>query len=141
MSLSDILITPLAQIAAPGGPVLHAIKDTDPGFQYFGEAYFSIVNPKAIKAWKRHKRMVMNLIVPVGQIKIVFCSDDLKKFRVEKIGADRYARITVPPGVFFGFQSLSTENSLILNIASLSHQPTEVERLDISCIKFDWNIK
>lgn len=138
MSLEDISITPLARIATHGGDVLHAMKQSDAGYSGFGEAYFSWVAAGAVKAWKRHTRMTMNVVVPVGQVRFVFRLDGTEEFRVEEIGVDRYARLTVPPGIWFGFQGLAEPQSLVLNIASIPHDPHEVERLTLLEIKYDW---
>jgi dTDP-4-dehydrorhamnose 3,5-epimerase len=142
MSLADILITPLQRIEAAGGDVFHAMKQSDAGYAGFGEAYFSWVSSGAVKAWKRHTRMTMNLVVPVGRVRFVFrlpSADGTDEFRIEEIGVERYARITVPPGIWFGFQGLSTSPSLVLNIASIPHDRNEVERLALSDINYGWN--
>ncbi len=142
MTLASILLTPLPRIQTTGGDVLHAMKQSDAGYGGFGEAYFSWVSSGAVKAWKRHMRMTMNVVVPVGQVRFVFRSvneDGGDEFRVEEIGLDRYARITVPPGIWFGFQGLGTPQSLVLNIASIRHDPNEVERLALSEVKYAWN--
>ena len=70
--LADILVSPLQQIETVGGDVWHTMKQTDVGYAGFGEAYFSWVASGAIKAWKRHTQMTMNLVVPVGQVRFVF---------------------------------------------------------------------
>ena len=142
MTLADIVLTPLARIATTGGDVLHAMKQSDAGYGGFGEAYFSWVSVGAVKAWKRHMRMTMNVVVPVGQVRFVFRSVNVgggDEIRVEEIGIDRYARITVPPGIWFGFQGLGTPQSLVLKIASIPHDPNEVERLALSEVKYAWN--
>lgn len=139
MNLDDILITPLARIPTPGGDVLHAMKRDDTGYAGFGEAYFSWVAPGAIKAWKRHTRMTMNIVAPVGKVRFVFRLDGANEFRVEEIGVDRYARLTVPPGIWFGFQGLAETHSLVLNIANLPHDPNEAERLPLSNINYAWS--
>jgi len=139
MILDQILVTPLKRIPLPGGDVLHALKCTEESFNDFGEAYFSVIKFGAIKAWKRHLRMVLNLIVPAGQVRFVFCLDGTGEFRNEEIGADRYARITVPPGVWFGFKGLTSPESLVLNIANIPHDPSEVEHLDLGDIEYDWS--
>lgn len=139
ISLDDILITPLARIETVGGDVLHAMKQGDAGYAGFGEAYFSWVAVGAVKAWKRHTQMTMNVVVPVGQVRFVFCLDDTDEFRIEEIGVDRYARLTVPRGIWFGFQGLAEPESLVLNIADIPHDPNEVERLALSDIKYGWN--
>lgn len=142
MTLAAILLTPLSRIATPGGDVMHAMKQSDAGYAGFGEAYFSWVCAGAVKAWKRHMRMTMNVIVPVGQVRFVFRSVNAgggDEFRVEEIGVDRYAKITVPPGIWFGFQGLGASQSLVLNIASIPHDPNEVERLALSEVNYSWN--
>lgn len=142
MNFDDILVTPLRRIETAGGDVLHAMKHCDFGYAGFGEAYFSWVSARAVKAWKRHTRMTMNIVVPVGQVKFVFCilnADGAVDFRVEEIGIDRYARITVPAGIWFGFQGLSEPQSLVMNIASIIHEPSEVERLVLSYINYNWD--
>lgn len=138
MSLNDILITSLARIPTAGGDVLHAMKQSDAGYAGFGEAYFSWVATGAVKAWKRHTRMTMNIVVPVGQVRFVFRSGN-DEFRIEEIGVARYARLTVPPGIWFGFKGLAEPQSLVLNIASIPHDPNEAERLTLSDIKYDWS--
>ena len=142
MKLADILVTPLRRIENAGGDVLHGMKQSDVGYTGFGEAYFSWVSTGAIKAWKRHSQMTMNVVVPVGQVKFVFhcvTNDGVEEFRVEEIGEDRFVRITVPPGIWFGFQGLHTPQSLLLNIANIPHDPNEVERLALTDINYDWN--
>lgn len=139
MSLDNILVTPQSRISTSGGDVLHAMKQSDVGYAGFGEAYFSWVAAGGVKAWKRHTRMTMNVVVPVGQVRFVFRLDGTDELRIEDIGLDRYARITVPPGIWFGFKGLAEQQSLVLNIANIPHDPNEVERLELSDIKYGWN--
>ena len=139
VTLEHIIITPLKRLPVPGGDVLHALKCTDDGFNNFGEAYFSIIEFGEIKAWKRHERMTLNLVVPVGQVRFVFRLLGADEFRIEEIGADRYARITVPPGVWFGFKGLTSPESLVLNIANIPHDSNEVELLELGDIEYDWS--
>jgi dTDP-4-dehydrorhamnose 3,5-epimerase len=120
------------------------MKASDMGYAGFGEAYFSWINPGNIKAWKRHTRMVMNLVVPIGMVRFVFHLENeqpAKNFRVIDIGRDNYARITVPFGIWFGFQGLETPHNLVLNVSNIVHQPDEVERKSLNEIKFDWDLK
>ena len=137
-SVNDVVVTPLQRIKTMGGDVMHGVKSTDVGFQGFGEAYFSWISSGAVKAWKCHKLMTMNLIVPVGNVKFVFFSMDDCKFRVENIGIDHYSKLTVPPGIWFGFKGLSSKSSLVLNISSIVHDPTEVDRLNLTDIEYSW---
>ena len=51
----------------------------------------------------------------------------------------RYARLTVPPRYWFGFQGLEGKNSLLMNVTDLPHDPAEVLRKSIKEIKYDWS--
>lgn len=138
ISLNDIIITPLKRIAVPNGDVMHGMKMTDPGYAGFGEAYFSWIEADAVKAWKKHTSMTMNIVVPVGNIRLVFCVDPAQGFREERIGTANYARLTVPPGIWFGFQGIDAPQSLLLNVASILHDPGEVERCSVETIHYNW---
>ncbi|MDA8094303.1 MAG: dTDP-4-dehydrorhamnose 3,5-epimerase [Betaproteobacteria bacterium] len=137
VSVDDIVLTPLRRVPVAGGDVLHAIKRSDPGFSDFGEAYFSMIELGFVKAWKRHTRMTLNLVVPIGRVRFVFV-DDEHRFRELETGEDHYCRMTVPPGLWFGFQGLAAPLSLLLNVADIEHDPSEVERKDRDDIRFDW---
>jgi len=140
VSLEDILITPLKRIPTDGGDVMHALKESDTGFNGFGEVYFSWIDQNVIRAWKCHQRMTMNLIVPIGEVNFAFHVKNQKNnFRVESIGEKRYVRLTVPPGIWFGFQGISDGHSLLMNFADLEHNPDEVERTPISAFSYDWS--
>lgn len=140
--LDTILVTKLNQITTEGGNVLHAMKKSDNGYDGFGEAYFSWVSKGSIKAWKRHTNMTLNLVVPIGKVKFVFYSSKKSnpaEFRTEELGEDNYVRLTVPPGIWFGFQGLKSKNSLVMNIASIPHDDNEVERLSLDDINYNWS--
>lgn len=137
--LNEIKTTPLETIRREGGSVLHGIKKSDIGYDGFGEAYFSVIENNKIKAWKCHQQMTMNLVVPYGQVKFVFCDKNSNpRFKVIEIGQNNYQRITVPPNIWFGFQGRYPPYSLILNLANVEHDPTEVKRLLIDEIYFKW---
>ena len=144
LSIAGVLITPLKRIATAGGDVLHGMKATDPGFAGFGEAYFSLVQPGAVKAWKRHRRMTLNLIVPAGSVRFVIFDDragspTLGQFAQIVLSPERYGRLTVPPMLWMGFQGVSSDTAMLLNVASIGHDPTEVDRQPADALSFKWS--
>ena len=140
VSLMDILVTPLRRIPTIGGDVMHALKNSDNGFNGFGEVYFSWVESGAIKAWKCHQHMTLNLVVPLGEISFVFHIKDQENcFRTENIGEEKYVRLTVPPGIWFGFQGRGSGQSLLMNLADMVHDPDEVLRKKTSEIVYNWS--
>ena len=140
VGLDDILITPLKKIPTVGGDVLHALKRSDNGFNGFGEIYFSWIEKGAIKAWKFHKRMTLNLVVPIGEVSFVFnINNQNNTFRKENIGEERFVRLTVPPKIWFGFQGIGPDRSLLTNVANINHEPNEVLHKSISEINYNWS--
>ena len=108
--IEGVIITPLDVVNTIGGNVLHGMKSTDQGYSGFGEAYFSTVESGAIKGWKRHHLMTLNLMVPVGAIRFVIYDDrqnspSTNKFQQILLSrSENYSRLTIPPMVWLGFQ-------------------------------------
>jgi dTDP-4-dehydrorhamnose 3,5-epimerase len=141
--IKGVVITPLNVIDTLGGNVMHAMKKTSAGYAGFGEAYFSQIEKGAIKAWKRHKKMTLNLVVPVGKIKFILFDDRKEsdiQFQKIIISKSSFYRLTVPPMVWMGFQDLSNGGSMVLNIASIEHDPLEVDRLEVDKINYNWRL-
>ena len=121
---------------------MHAMKRTDKGYLGFGEIYFSWIEPGVVKAWKCHQCMTLNLVVPLGEVRFVFhLLEQEDNFRVENIGEKRYVRLTVPPGIWFGFQARGSVQSLLMNMADMAHDPDEVLRKSASEFNYNWCTK
>jgi dTDP-4-dehydrorhamnose 3,5-epimerase len=141
--IEGVLLTPLKIIDTAGGDVLHALKQDDPGFNAFGEAYFSTVNAGAIKAWKRHHEMVLNLVVSVGAVRFVLFDDrpdstSFRKYQEIILSRSNYQRLTVPPMLWMGFQGVNVGTNMLLNIASIPHRSNEMDRLALEEIEYYW---
>lgn len=143
--IAGVLVTPLREIDTPGGNVFHAMKASDAGYRGFGEAYFSTMHAEKIKPWKRHNRMTLNIVVPIGKIRFVLYDDradspSKNEFAEVVLGnPGNYARLTVPPGVWMAFQGVAAETSLLLNVADLPHDPEEADRRSLNEIPYDWS--
>ena len=135
--IKDIIKTDLKKITLEKGSVYHGVKKSDIGFKNFGELYFSEIYLNQIKAWKRHTSMTLNLIVPYGNVLFVFI-DTNEELRKEIIGEIQYVRLTVPPGIWFGFKGLHSPYSLVTNVADIEHKAEEVERKPIEAFSFNW---
>lgn len=141
--LSGVFLIPLKIIEGELGSVMHAIKQTDEQFSGFGEAYFSTVLPGKIKGWKKHQQMTLNLVVPVGQIKFVIYDDRSEQtlanpFFEVVLSPENYCRLTVPPGVWMGFQGVGTNTNMLLNLASIVHDPAEAIAQNLNAIPYSW---
>ena len=123
------------------GNILKGINHDDDDFDRFGELYFSYIKLNAIKAWKKHNQMKMNLFVPFGKVKFVFFSKNFVKLKELIVDGKNNNRITVRPKIWYGFKGLFHEQSLVVNLANISHSDFEMERLEINneFIDYDWN--
>ena len=136
--LKEIKVVKLKKIPTDGGDVLHFLKNGDQGYKRFGEIYFSQIKYGKVKAWKKHLKMTLNLVVPVGNVRFVFYSPNKDIFRVEEIGSSNYSRIIVPPGIWFGFKGLSKDNNLVSNLANIKHDPLESINVERNFFSYKW---
>jgi dTDP-4-dehydrorhamnose 3,5-epimerase len=133
--IDGVVVVPLRQICDGRGKVMHMLRCDSPLFEKFGEVYFSVVNPGAIKAWKLHKEMTLNVAVPSGEIKLVLSDDrpnSPTKNEIQElfIGEDNYCLVKIPPMIWTGFQGLGPMKSIVANCATLPHDPAEIVRCD-----------
>lgn len=145
--IEGILITPLEQIMDERGGVFHIIKASSTGFHGFGEAYISKINEGKIKAWKFHREMTQNFIVPFGKMKLVlFDNRDSSKSKgvINVIYLDdnnNYKRVTIPPEIWYGFECQSSDFCLLMNVSNLEHNPNEsisIPYIENKIIPYSW---
>ena len=122
------------------------MKKSDDGFDGFGEAYFSTISSGDIKGWKKHNQMTLNLLVPAGEVKFVIYDGRTNSpskgefYKVVLSVMHNYQRLTVSPGLWVGFQGVGQGQNILLNIASIEHEPTEAENLALDSFSFDWSL-
>ena len=141
--IDGVFITPQTRIEHPKGNIMHAMKCSGVGYAGFGEAYFSSVLSGAVKGWKRHKRMLLNLVVPLGEVKFVIYDDRENSrtngcFMEVNLSNNNYARLTVPPMVWMAFKGMGEELNLLLNIASVEHDPNEADHVELDGFLYSW---
>lgn len=102
--------------------------------------------PGAVKAWKRHRVQTQNLTVPVGRVQIVIYdargkSPTAGRVQIFELGRpDAYARLRIPPGLWYGFRCRGEKPALLVNCPDFPHNPAEGEKLaeDDSEIPYRW---
>ena len=133
--IDGVIHTPLSVFTGEKGAVLRAMRRDDDGYNGFGEAYFSTVGQSEIKAWKKHTMMYCNLVVIEGEVKFNLF-DDRQTSQTQGqnmsllLSRNNYARLPIPPHIWFGFKGLGHKN-IILNMASLIYDPEEVINLPL----------
>ncbi len=123
--MKGVTATTLKRIHNPKGDIFHALRASEDSYSEFGEAYFTSVLSGEIKGWKKHTKMRLNLVVPVGSVTF-FIHDEIKKITKEyTVETLNYIRLTVEPGLWVAFRGNDNNLNLVLNIASLEHDPDE----------------
>lgn len=136
--MDKIILTKLRQIHNIKGDVFHGMKKSDPGYDGFGEAYFSTINKDDIKGWKKHTKMTLNLVVSIGEIEFVIYDEDTKKFTNIKLSHKNYQRLTVKPNLWMAFRGCD-EYNMLLNLASIEHDPREAINVALNNIEYNWS--
>ena len=136
----------LKEIDTEGGPVLHMLRADSPLYQGFGEVYFSVVLPGAVKAWKRHRLQTQRFAVPSGILEVVIYDerdDSPTKGTVAAFCLGRpgnYRLLCIPPGVWYGFTAKSDEPVILANCTDIPHAQGESDRIpkDSPLIPYTW---
>lgn len=146
--IDGIVVTPLRQIPDERGKIMHMLRSDDPQFERFGEIYFSMVYPGAIKAWHLHTKMTLNYAVVAGMVKLVLYDprpSSPTKGEVQEIflGEQNYARVKIPPGIYNGFKGVGAAPAIVANCATIPHDPAEIQRLDpfSKDIPYSWDLR
>jgi len=134
--LLGVIATKEREIFHQKGNIFHILKKSSNGFAGFGEAYFTTINRGDIKGWKQHKEMVLNLAVPVGEVKFVITNGS-GEFEEYILSPKNYFRLTIPPKLWVAFQGLG-EFNLIINIANIEHNPDEAINRDLKEFEYGW---
>lgn len=128
--------------------VMHMIRNDSEHFTKFGEIYFSVIFPGAIKAWHLHTEMTLNYAVVAGNIKLVLYdartdSPTYKELQEIFVGQDNYCLVSVPPGVVNGFKAIGNEKAIVANCTDIPYHPDEIVRIDPfdKNIGYDWGIR
>jgi len=144
--MEGVTLYPLKRFAVPKGDVFHALKATDEGYAGFGEVYLSRIKAEEVKGWKRHNRMVLNIVVVFGVIRFVVYDDRKNskthgQFREFVLSpATNYQRLTVAPGLWVAFQGIEKDVSILMNIIPEPHDSTETDNKELTKIpyNFEW---
>ena len=146
--IEGVSVIALKQIADERGKVMHMLRADAPHFEAFGEIYFTVVYPGAIKGWHLHKRMTLNYAVVSGMVKLVLYDprqDSPTKGEIQElfIGEDNYVLVRIPPRIWNGFKGIGRKPAMAANCATIPHDSDEVVRLDPFSkeIPYDWGLK
>ena len=140
--IPGVTLTPLKIFEGELGSVMHGLRSDDSCFKGFGEVYFSTVKTGAIKSWRRHFDVTLNLVVPLGEIRFVLCDDrqaGAPEFWDVFLSLKNYQRLTVAPNLWLAFQGVSSGTNMLMDLIDLPHDAQESETRSLEEIPFDWD--
>jgi dTDP-4-dehydrorhamnose 3,5-epimerase len=111
------------------GRLMEMIRNDDPFFKKFGQAYLTAAYPGVVKGWHYHKVQWDHFVVVKGMMKIVLydardaspTSGVVNEFFM---GDQRPAILQIPPYVYHGFKCISDQEAMVINF------PTETFKYD-----------
>ena len=97
-------------------------------FKGFGECYFSEIKKNQIKGWKKNRTTNQMISVIKGKVKFFLLDDRKKKINKLNLILDEnknYKKIIIPKNVWYAFNGVSDEKSILFNFLSIEHRNTE----------------
>lgn len=132
---NKVIVNDIKEIQTANAQISKFINKKDNDFYGFGELYGSIIKKNEIKAWKMQKLNTMNIFVLIGSVKFVF-SDKKNTFQIS-INSKNNKRITVLPGIFYGFKGL-VNKSMVINLINNTHDEKKNTKKPLDYIDFNW---
>ena len=139
IKLNKIRIEKYNFVKNKNGIILKILNNKQSNLKSYKDAYFSFIKFNKVKGWKKHLKMTMTLIVPVGKVKFVFYDEE--KFMPIILGDNKFYKIIVPPNIWFAFKGISKGKNVIFNLANIKHNDKEVIRKKNNEIKYNWKQK
>lgn len=119
------------------GRLFEILRSDEPVFKKFGQVYVTTAYPGVIKAWHYHKIQTDHFCCIQGQARLVLHdprpnSPTTGLINEFILGPDNLLLIVIPPDIYHGFQCISEDEAIMINIPTepyFPHNPDEY-RLD-----------
>lgn len=145
--IDGAIVKKLTVLPDERGRLMEILRNDDPFFEKFGQAYMSTAYPGVVKAWHYHKIQTDHFVTLHGMMKIVLYDarqdspthGDINEFFT---GIHNPALIRVPVGVYHGLQCVGEHEALLLNIPSevYNYDNPDEHRVpaDDPSVPYDW---
>jgi len=113
------------------GNILKFIKKSSKEFLGFGECYFSEIKKKTKKGWRKNITTFQMISVIVGKVKFNLIDEKKnKKIKYSFVldNKKNFNKIIIPKGVWYSFENLSKEKSILFNFLNVEHNKTKMIR-------------
>lgn len=121
-------LRPLTRHVDARGSLTELLRSDWPEFDGFGQATLTVNLPSVVRAWHWHERQTDRFVVVAGTAKIALYdarpgSTTHREVNDFVLGADDFALLVVPPGVYHGYVTVGDEPALIVNFPDHLYDP------------------
>ena len=144
------VIKPLRVMPDELGRLMEILRNDDPIFRKFGQAYLTTAYPGVVKAWHYHKKQTDHFCVVRGMAKVVLYDGrkDSPTYRMINeffIGELNPSLEVIPNLVMHGYKAIGTEEVYLINMPTELYNYKEPDELrlpaDTKKIPYDWTRK
>jgi len=132
------------------GRLMEILRDDDPIFERFGQAYMTTCNPGYVKGWHYHKEQTDHFTCVSGKIRVVlYDSREGSKTKGEVnefvLSLDEPKVVKIPPFVFHGFEAVGNEEAVVINVPTEHYNKEAPDEFRVNPfdndIPFKWTSK
>jgi dTDP-4-dehydrorhamnose 3,5-epimerase len=121
--IAGVLAKALRVIPDERGRLMEILRCDEAHFSKFGQVYITASYPGVVKAWHYHKKQTDAVCCCAGMCLCVLYdarTESPTKGEVNEfaIGVHNPRLVTIPPGVYHGWKCISTEECIVVNVAS-----------------------
>jgi len=148
--IEGVFVKKLVKHVDERGFVMEMLRKDDSFFEQFGQCYVTVCNPEYVKGWHYHNKQRDNFTLIKGEAKIVLYDqrkDSKTKGEVNEfvVSEENPQLISVPNGVFHGFECVGDEPCYIVNCPTEPYNRDEPDEFRIdpfdNDIPYKWESK
>ena len=148
--IDGALIKQLRVVPDERGFLMEMLRNDDPFFQRFGQAYITACYPGVVKGWHYHRIQTDHFVCVKGMAKVVLYDsreDSPTHGKVQEVfmGERNPILLRIPSHVMHGFKAVGTETAMIINFPTelYNHNQPDEYRMpwDTPEIPYDWGLK
>ncbi len=148
--IKDVATKALKPIPDERGFLMEILREDDPLFERFGQAYLTVAYPGVVKGWHYHKQQKDYFTVVKGMAKVVLYDNrdgSPTKGEVNEffLGEKNPTLLVIPPLVVHGIKGIGVEPAYLLNIPTRKYEYANPDEYRIdphtNDIPYDWTRK
>ena len=121
--ISGVSAKELKFIKDKRGRLAEILRSDDSVFKKFGQVYVTTAKPYAVKAWHYHKKQTDNFFCIFGKMRVGLYdsrrnSPTFGKTQEIIMSFEKPVLLTIPPGVWHGFECVGKKEAAIINICT-----------------------